>query len=155
MKLSQLFSKLNIGQGKNSLNRDLILKYLIKSWQESFKLQIRSKKSFDSPMSKAEIYAQLFSYDDLSAQEIMNCANNRYSYMGDNGYYGVTYPEDLDEYQREVEGKFIPNGYVEIAYWDGDFQEIKVLEKEYLDELRVYLEQSGQFKLALKLNFSK
>jgi len=102
-------------------------------------------------MNRSEIYTQLFSYEWPSNEQLVEYSNKRHGYGGDDGYYGVTYPSDLDEYQREVEGEYIPDGYVEINYWDGEHREIQVLETEYLSELRNYLLSEGDKALADKI----
>ncbi len=69
-------------------------------------------------MTESDILFQLFSYNWPSFEELVEYANKRHGYVGDDGYYGVTYPSDLDEYQKEIEGEFIPEGFVEVMYWD-------------------------------------
>ena len=90
-------------------------------------------------MTAAEIFSQLFSNRWPSPEELVKFAKTRHGYCGDDGYYGVTYPSDLDEYQKQVEGAFIPDGYIEVMYWDGDFKDIQVMEGEYLKALREHL----------------
>ena len=90
-------------------------------------------------MNRAEIFAQVFSNRWPSPEDLVKYAQEKRGYGGDDGYYGVTYPSDLDEYQKQVEGEFIPEGYVEVSYWDGDFQSIQIKEAEYLSALRAHL----------------
>ena len=106
-------------------------------------------------MIKAEIFSQLFSNCWPTQEQLVTFADNRHGYGADNGYYGVKYPSDLDEYQREVEGEFIPDGYVEINFWDGNHCKIQTLESEYLSEVEKYLINSGSENLADKLRNSQ
>lgn len=103
-------------------------------------------------MNKKEIYDQIFSYNWPKAERLVEYANKKHGYGGDDGYYGVTYPTDLDEYDREVDNIIIPEGYVEINYWDGAHRDIQVTEKEYIVELRKYLRRTGNSVLSEKLN---
>jgi hypothetical protein len=51
----------------------------------------------------------------LAAQPLARAtqyATERQSWCNSDGGHGVTYPEDLDEYEREVEGAAIEAGYV-------------------------------------------
>ena len=102
-------------------------------------------------MNKQQIYKQLFSEDWPTNEELFTYANNRHGYGGDDGYYGVSYSSDRDDYQREVEGEYIPDGYLEVNYWDGEHRELQVLETEYLSELKNYLLSSGNEYLAKKI----
>ncbi|RCU50090.1 hypothetical protein DU002_10330 [Corallincola holothuriorum] len=78
-------------------------------------------------------------------------ALKRHGFGGDDGFYGVTYPNDLDEYQIEIEGEFIPDGFVEINYWDGEHKEIQIPERKYLESLKDYLSKNGYELLVDKL----
>lgn len=102
-------------------------------------------------MNKKEIYTQLFSYNWPQAEELINYANSKKGYGGDDGCYGVTYPSDLDEYDREVEKIIIPEGYLEINYWHEGNQDIHVTEKEYILELKKHLISTGNSALTEKL----
>jgi len=102
-------------------------------------------------MTDRDILAQLFSYDWPTPEQLVQFANERHGYMGDDGYYGVTYPSDLDEYQIEVEGEFIAEGFVEISYWGGAHKETTITEQKYLEVLKAHLLSQGYCKLALGL----
>jgi hypothetical protein len=102
-------------------------------------------------MTKSEVFAQLFSFSWPKPVELVEYANSRHGFGGDDGYYGVTYPSDLDEYQVQVEGEFISEGSVEIHYWDGDFKDLQVTEQEYLGALRGHLVSIRQVELSLQL----
>ncbi len=45
-----------------------------------------------------KIYNELFSQFFPSDEQLVEFALKRHGYCMDNGYYGVTYPDDLDEY---------------------------------------------------------
>ena len=102
-------------------------------------------------MTDRDILAQLFSYGWPTPEQLVQFANERHGYMGDDGYYGATYPSDLDEYQIEVERDFIPEGFVEISYWDGAHKETTIKEQKYLEALKAHLLSKGYYKLALVL----
>ena len=74
-------------------------------------------------MELNKIIRQLFTYSFPSDEELVKFANARHDFGGDDGGYGVTYPTDLDEYEREIEQQVIPEGSLEIycsAYTDED-----------------------------------
>jgi len=102
-------------------------------------------------MTEFEIFKQLFSHSWPDKEGLVKYALDRHGFGGDDGYYGVTYPVDIDEYQREVEGVFIPEDYVEINYWDGQHQEVQIKEHDYLSALKSHLLRSGFDQLAEKL----
>ena len=103
-------------------------------------------------MTESEIFSQLFDSGWPSPKKLVEYANKGHGYIGDDGYYGVTYPGDLDEYQKEVEGEFIPEGFVEVSFWDGSFNAIQISEKRYLAELKAHLINCGYLELAQELN---
>ncbi len=94
------------------------------------------------------IYNELFSQSFPSDEQLVEFALKRHGYCMDNSYYGVTYPDDLDEYEREVEGQCIPEGMLRVNYWDGLEKERIVSEQDYLSALRGYLIQKGNKDLA-------
>lgn len=102
-------------------------------------------------MELDQIINHIFTYSFPADDELVRFANERHGFGGDDGGYGVTYPDDLDEYEREIEQQFIPEGSVEIycsAYTDKD---IIISEKQYLSALKLYLEKTNQHHLAYKL----
>ncbi|WP_269630763.1 hypothetical protein [Pelomonas sp. BJYL3] len=102
-------------------------------------------------MTKTEVFEQLFSAAWPRPAELVQYAKARHGFGGDDGYYGVTYPSDLDDYQREVEGEHIPEGSVEVHYWDGAFRDLLVPEYEFLEVLYQHLVDIGQAALAAEL----
>jgi hypothetical protein len=99
-------------------------------------------------MTTNEILRQLFIHSWPSDAQLVEYATQRHGYRGDDGYYGVTYPTDLDEYEIVVERRCIKDGNVEIAYWDGDFQAVQVSEAAYLEALDANLRSKGNAALA-------
>jgi hypothetical protein len=99
-------------------------------------------------MTMNEIFRQLFSNSWPSDAELVEYAVKRHGYGGDDGYYGVTYPTDLNEYEIVVERRCIKDGNVEIAYWDGDFQAVQVSEAANLEALEANLQSKGHAALA-------
>lgn len=97
------------------------------------------------------IIQHIFTYKFPSEEQLVEFANARHGFGGDDGSYGVTYPDDLDQYDREVSSHEIPEGSVEIycsAYNDSD---IIVTEKLYLKELKSYLNSKEKYYLATNL----
>ena len=93
----------------------------------------------------------IFTYSFPSEEQLVKFANARHGFGGDDGSYGVTYPDDLDAYEREISQQEIPDGSVEIycsAYTDKD---IVITENQYLNALKVYLESTNNHDLASEL----
>ena len=78
--------------------------------------------------------------------DLAGFAVDRHGYGNTDGGFGVTYPGDLDEDDREVEGCFIPEGSVEIyGFWGADAggYEFQVPETTYLTVLSKVLRAKG------------
>jgi hypothetical protein len=73
-----------------------------------------------------------------------------HGFADSNGGFGVQYPGDLDEYDREVDGIRIPAGSVQIyGYWGPpDGYCMLVSELSYLDALSDSLSEAGHLKEA-------
>jgi len=102
-------------------------------------------------MELEKIINHIFTYSFPTDEQLVRFANDRHGFGGDDGGYGVTYPSDLDAYEREVEQQFIPEGSIEIycsAYTDKD---IIITEKQYLAALKQYLDATSQHDLAYEL----
>ncbi|MBN3865250.1 hypothetical protein HCU66_23860 [Pseudomonas frederiksbergensis] len=99
-------------------------------------------------MTEAEILSWLFSNDWPKAEELASYAISHHGYVGDDGYYGMRFRSDLDEFERTVEGAFIPEGFFEIMYWDGDHKEIRIPESNYIFGLKKHLLKLGYWGLA-------
>jgi hypothetical protein len=80
-----------------------------------------------------------------SLQDLAEFASESHGYGDSDGGFGVTYPGDLDEYAREVEGQFIPPGYLTVyGFWGlPDGYEVLVPEKFYLSVLAKVLAEQG------------
>lgn len=78
-------------------------------------------------------------------------AKRRHGYSTD-GYFSVTYPSDLDEYDR-LQDSSIPEGHIEVeaGYGKHNAKGYKLSEADYLDLLRQYLRIKGRGDLAEKL----
>lgn len=73
----------------------------------------------------------------------------------DDGWLGLTYPHDLDDYARKVEKECIPDGWVEIYGCGGGRgrggYEFQVEEKTYLVSLARILREAGLQTEALQV----
>ncbi len=80
-----------------------------------------------------------------SLPELAEFAILRHGFGDSNGGFGVTYPNDLDEYDREVMGYVIPLGHVNVyGFWGlPDGYEVIVPESFYLGILASMLENAG------------
>lgn len=80
-----------------------------------------------------------------SLQALAEFAVSHHGYGNTDGGFGVLYPGDLDDYDREVEGQFIPPGYVQVyGFWGPpDGYELLVPEATYLSVLAQVLYQNG------------
>lgn len=80
--------------------------------------------------------------------DLAKFARLRLGFGDSNGGFGIIYPGDLDEYQREVEGLNIPMGMVEVyGYWGlPNGYEFVVREIDYLGVLADYLREQGNIR---------
>lgn len=86
-------------------------------------------------------------------EELAAFALARHGYCDTDGFFGVTYPDDLDEYDRLISRENIPEGFVEIIAWYGEHHGPSHLleEKVYLEILRQYLSLCGEAEAAQRL----
>jgi len=72
-------------------------------------------------------------------------AARRHGFMNTDGGFGVTYPGDLDEYDRQVDGVSIPEGFVRVCgFWGPPSgYELLVPEQTYLTTLADVLAAAG------------
>jgi hypothetical protein len=99
-------------------------------------------------MDLDKVIQHIFTYRFPTEEQLVQYANARHGFGGDDGSYGVTYPDDIDIYERDISQQIIPEGSVEIycsAYTD---QDILISEKSYLSALKSYLESMGYYDLA-------
>ena len=85
--------------------------------------------------------------------DLASFAQKRHGYLNADTYFGVTYPDDLDEFDLS-QGEFIPDGYVSVdaGYGDPNASPHLILESEYLELLRQYLTINGLAELAGELS---
>ncbi len=102
-------------------------------------------------MNEIEVIRRLFDFNWPSDDELVEFAEKKTGYGGDDGYYGVLYPGDLDDYDKEVDGYHIPDGMIEVAYWNGDDDVIQVPEELYLQELLIYLKTNEKHELSSRI----
>jgi len=81
---------------------------------------------------------------------LVRFALERRGYYAGDGGFGVTYPGDLDEHEREVEGRHVPDGFVLARGFGGppDGYELLVPEWLYRDVLAEVLECLGMWREA-------
>ena len=77
--------------------------------------------------------------------ELSQFALARHGFGNSDGGFGITYPSDLDDYDREVEGVAIPVGFVQVyGFWGPpDGYEFNIREFYYLAELIRILRNQG------------
>ena len=71
-------------------------------------------------------------------------ADHRHGFGDSDGGFGVTYPGDLDAFDR-VDGMMIPESFVMVyGFWDlPDGYAVLVAEQAYLDTLAIVLSEAG------------
>lgn len=102
-------------------------------------------------MNADEIVGQILDSGWPTEAGIVEFAVQRRGYMGDDGYYGVTYASDLDDYDRSVEGRFIEPDHIELTYWDGEAKSITVPELAYLRAILDHLKSHEDSDLVEKV----
>jgi hypothetical protein len=77
--------------------------------------------------------------------DLAEFAAQRHGFADTDGGFGVTYPGDLDEHDRVVDGIHIPEGFVQVyGFWGApDGYEVQVRELVYLDTLARVLSAEG------------
>ncbi len=88
----------------------------------------------------------------FTPDELINYAENGHGYMGDEGYFGITYPTDLDEYEIVHDKRNIPDGMVEIEYWDGEDKEVLIPLLKYLEALKLVLQEKSESSLVSRVD---
>jgi attachment invasion locus protein len=85
--------------------------------------------------------------------QLAEFAGRRHGFGDSDGGFGVTYPGDLDEYARVMEGAHIPEGFVQVyGYWGlPDGYEVLVNELVYLDTLADALWAAGHLDEAAQV----
>ena len=84
--------------------------------------------------------------------DLLKFARERHGYGNSDGFSGITYPGDLDDYDR-ADSESIPGGSVEAYAWHGATNgDTHVLsELEYLSLLCQYFEACGQHDVASRV----
>ncbi|MFN3149071.1 hypothetical protein [Bremerella sp.] len=84
-----------------------------------------------------------------SVNDLVTLAEARHGYTNTDGYFGITYPSDLDDHDR-ANGESIPNGFVHAIAWyganNGETHELP--ERDYLELLRQFLLLNQREELA-------
>ena len=85
--------------------------------------------------------------------ELAEFAACRHGFGDSDGGFGVTYPGDLDEYDRVVDGFAIPEGFVQVyGFWGApDGYEVLVPEAAYLHTLADVLSAAGHLAEASRV----
>ena len=88
-----------------------------------------------------------------SLRELAVFAIRGHGYGDTDGGFGVTYPGDLDDYARGVEGQLIPPGYISVyGFWGPPKgYEVFVPESEYLELLAQVLMAAGLISEAFQI----
>ncbi len=85
----------------------------------------------------------------FSLEEIVSFAEEGHGFGIDGGYFDITYPADLDEYDIYVDGcEEIPEGMVELTFWYDGYREFRIPLIKYLSYVREYLLMASQIELA-------
>lgn len=97
----------------------------------------------ETPERDAAVRDAIWHWSSLTDLAVF--AARRHGFMNTDGGFGVTYPGDLDEYDREVDGVSIPEGFVQVCgFWGPpDGYEVLVAESVYLDTLAAVLSEAG------------
>jgi hypothetical protein len=99
-------------------------------------------------MNNQKAIQEMLSLVEFSLEKLVEFSEKNCGFMGDDGAYGLTYPHDVTEYDIKHEGRLeIPQGMVEIHYWDNGEQSIIVSLKEYIDGLKLFLKNKLQMDL--------
>ena len=128
---------------------------LVKKAQDFSRWFEQQKNEFSADAVTEEIINNLFIYHWPDDEDLVEYAIARHGFCGNDGYYGVTYSSDLDEYDREVDGRHIPDGYVEVNFWVGEDKIVQITESKYLEILKQHLVKSDKATLVCELEASQ
>jgi hypothetical protein len=97
----------------------------------------------ETPSPETAVHVAIRHWSSLT--QLADFAAQGHGYGDSDGGFGVTYPGDLDEYAREVEGEHIEPGHVEVyGFWGPPHgYEVTVTEAFYLDTLAAVLAEAG------------
>lgn len=102
-------------------------------------------------MDTEEIVYKILSHHWPLDEELVSLALERRGFGGDDGYYGLAYPHDLDEYDQAL-GAGIPEGMLELTYFDDGIKEALIPERDYLELLEAFLRERNKSGLAKKMD---
>ncbi|MCE2572986.1 hypothetical protein [Motilimonas eburnea] len=102
-------------------------------------------------MNNTQAVAILLSHDWPSDTQLVDFAERGVGFGGDDGYYGLIYPDDLDEYDKEVKGEFIAQGWLEIYLGYDSKDVVYVEERFYLEALLAYFRSKGASLLTARV----
>lgn len=87
-----------------------------------------------------------------SSEELVAFAEARHGYTDTDGFFGISYPSDLDESDR-ANGDSIPDGIVEAIAWYGAHEgpRNQLPEEEYLELLMQFLLLNRHADLAIRI----
>jgi len=128
---------------------------LIKKAQEYSQWFELQKSELSTAAATEEIVKHVFLNHWPDNDELVEYAIARHGFCGNDGYYGVTYSSDLDEYDRDVDGRHIPDGYVEVNFWVGEDKVVHITESKYLKILKQHLLNSDKASLVCELEASQ
>jgi len=128
---------------------------LIKKAQEFNMCFQQQKIELSDTAATEEIVNHVFENNWPDNEELVEYAIARHGFCGDDGYYGVTYSSDLDEYDKEVDGRYIPDGYVEVNFWVGEDKIVQITESKYLEILKQHLLNLNETSLLCELEASQ
>ena len=85
--------------------------------------------------------------------ELAEFAAHRHGYGNTDGGFVITYPGDLDDYDRAVDGIRIPEGFIRVyGFWGPPAgYEVLVSEFEYLNTLAAVLSAAGHLAEAARV----
>jgi hypothetical protein len=88
-----------------------------------------------------------------NVEDLVAFAEARHGYEDTDGFFGITYPTDLDEFEL-ANGHAIAEGNVEANAWYGahDGPTHQLPEKEYLELLKQFLTLNGRASLAGRID---
>jgi hypothetical protein len=100
---------------------------------------------------QAAVVAAIRTWSRLT--DLASFAVARHGFGDTNSGFGVTYPGDLDEYDRAVEGATIPDGFVEVyGHWGPpDGYSLLIRESMYLNILASVFVAEGLHSEAAKV----
>ena len=108
--------------------------------------------SREIPEKANDAVNQLFEFSDFKLEDLVRFAENGHGFSGDDGHFGLTYPNDREEYEILHEGcQAIPEGKIELTYWTGESTGLLVDLTWYLEKLNDHLVSKGEKSLSSRV----